>query len=271
MKLFYSMIILMTVCLLWSFIEAQLYRIKKVVIKSDKINKNIKVVFISDIHFGNYYLASRLKRIINSINKLTPDIIIIGGDYLYNGKKSKFKQKPLDELLIKLSNLKSKNGIFTVIGNHEYNLGGNLHLALEGIKRNNISLLVNNTFELNIENQKILIHGVDDLQEGHIDVEQLQINEEYLNILVSHNPDFFEKYNVNFDIGLSGHTHGGQVTLFGIFAPVTESKYGQKYIKFINKVGSSVILTTKGLGCTRLPIRFFSLPEIVEIEVKSKS
>jgi len=270
MKLFYCFIILMAICILWSLIEAQLYIIKKVEIKSKKLNKDIKIVFISDIHYGNYYTASRLRRIISSINALTPDIIIIGGDYLYNGKKSKFNKKFLEELFCQLSYLKSKKGIFTVIGNHEYNLSKNMDSILEIIKRNNIILLKNNTYEVILENKKLLIHGVDDLQKGHIDVQKLQIDKECLNIVISHNPDFFEECDIDFDIGLSGHTHGGQINLFGIFAPITESKYGQKYIKTLNRMENSIILTTKGLGCTKLPIRFFSLPEIIELVVKNE-
>jgi predicted MPP superfamily phosphohydrolase len=258
---------LIAICLLWSLIETQLYRVKRVEIKSKKINSNIKIVFISDIHYGDYYMVSRLRRIIASINKLTPDIIIIGGDYLYNGKKSKFNKKLLEELFSQLSYLKSKNGIFTVIGNHEYNLGMNLDLMLENINASKITLLKNSTYELSIGNEKVLIHGVDDLQEGHIDVQALHMDKECLNILISHNPDFFESCDLDFDIGLSGHTHGGQVNLFGIFAPITESKYGQKYIKTINVMGDSPIITTKGLGCSTLPIRFFALPEIIELKV----
>jgi predicted MPP superfamily phosphohydrolase len=258
---------LIAICLLWSLIETQLYRVKRVEIKSKKINSNIKIVFISDIHYGDYYMVSRLRRIIASINKLTPDIIIIGGDYLYNGKKSKFNKKLLEELFSQLSYLKSKNGIFTVIGNHEYNLGMNLDLMLENINASKITLLKNSTYELSIGNEKVLIHGVDDLQEGHIDIQELQIDKECLNILISHNPDFFENCDLDFDIGLSGHTHGGQVNLFGIFAPITESKYGQKYVKTINVMGDSQIITTKGLGCSTLPIRFFALPEIIELKV----
>lgn len=268
MKLFYYLIMLMAICLLWSLIEAQLYRVRKIEMKSRKINRDIKIVFISDMHYGYYYTSSRLRRIIDSINRLTPDIIIIGGDYLYNGKKSKLKKKYVEELFLQLLYLKSKNGIFTVIGNHEYNLNGDIDLILENIRKSKITLLKNDTYEVNLENEKILIHGVDDFKEGNVDVKKLKIDKECLNIVISHNPDFFQDCNIDFDIGLSGHTHGGQVNLFGIFAPITESKYGQKYIKTINEMGNSIILTTKGLGCTNLPIRFFSVPEIIELVVK---
>ena len=268
MRLFYYLIILMAICLLWSLIEAQLYTVKKIEIKSGKINSEIKIVFISDMHYGYYYTSSRLRRIIDSINNLTPDIILIGGDYLYNGKKSKLKIKFVEELFSQLPYLKSKNGIFTVIGNHEYNLNGDIGLILKNIRKSKITLLKNDTYEVRLKNESILIHGVDDFQEGHADVQKLKIDKEHLNIVISHNPDFFQSCNIDFDIGLSGHTHGGQVNLFGILAPITESKYGQKYIKTVNKMGNSIIITTKGLGCTNFPIRFFSMPEIIELIVK---
>lgn len=267
MRVLYYFIILIIIGLVWIVVEPQLYRVKQVSLKSKKIGKKIKVVFISDLHYGNYYYNFRLKRIVQSINKLEADFIIIGGDYIENNEESKFNKRLLEKVFSELHFLKSKMGVITVLGNHEYYFKKNISFMIEFLEENNITLLRNNTLELVVGNDKVLIHGVEDLIKGFIDIKKLKINMEHLNIVVSHNPDFYEEYELDFDIGLSGHTHGGQINFFGLYAPVTESKYGQKYVRRINRKNNSTIITTKGLGCSMFPIRFFAMPEIVKLEI----
>lgn len=260
-------LIIVIIFSIWSLIEPQLIKIKKVNIENKNVNSGIKLVFISDLHYGGYYSSTRLNKIVKKINKMKPDIVIIGGDYLDHGRRSRFNRIMIEELFLELYAIKSKHGVFSVLGNHEYYLKKNIDLLLKSIDECNIKLLKNSTEEITINNDKILIHGVDDIQEGNVDIDKLNIEKDKLNILVSHNPDFFEENDVYFDVGLSGHTHGGQVTFFGLYAPVTESKYGQKYVKTLNKMGTSTIITSRGLGCSMLPIRFFAPPEIVHINI----
>ena len=271
MKLFVCFIGLIVLGLLWIIIEPQLYIVKKINVSSKKLHEDHKIVFISDIHYGAFYLGPRLKKIVFKINKLNPDLIIIGGDYIQNVRKSKFNKELLEDLFLELSQLKPKNGIITVIGNHDYYLRENMNVLLENIEKIGIVLLKNKTLEMKLGSEKVFIHGIDDLTEGIIDINKLKIDKNYLNIVISHNPEFHEEYDTYFDLGLSGHTHGGQINLFGIYAPYTGLKYGQKYIKEINFKGNSIIITTKGLGCSLLPIRFFAVPEIIELNLNSTS
>jgi len=270
MEILFYVLVLIIIGLVWILVEPQLYKVKQISLDSEKINKKIKVVFISDLHYGNYYYKLRLKKIVESVNKLEADFIIIGGDYIDNSKRSKFNKNLLDTLFKELHFLKAEMGVITVLGNHDYYLEKNMNSLIEFFKDNNITLLKNDTLELNLGDNKVLIHGVEDLLRGVINVDRLKIDMNYLNILVSHNPDFYEEFKLDFDIGLSGHTHGGQVNLFGLYAPITESKYGQKYVKCLNKKGNSTIITTKGLGCSMFPIRFFAVPEIIELEINPK-
>ncbi len=258
----------LVVFIAWLLIEAQLIRVKKIEFTSEKVNKEIKVVFISDIHYGDYYYKGRLKNIVKKINNLTPDIVIIGGDYLSYEKNREIKEEVLSRLFSELKKIKSKHGVITVLGNHDYYLNKKMPLLFDHIKNNKIILLKNTARQMNINDNTIILQGTDDLKEGCIDISKLHSNQAYLNILISHNPDFFEKYPVYFDIALSGHTHGGQITILGMYSPLTGSEYGQKYVRNINKNSKSIIITTKGLGCSMLPFRFFAVPEIIELIIK---
>lgn len=267
MKIIYVSIILVSAAFSWSLIEAQLFRLKKITLESNKIQGRLNIVFIADIHFGRFNNTGRLEKVVRKINELNADIILLGGDYLDFGKKSKFSKTIIDRLFSDLFGLDSKYGAFAVLGNHDYYLGKDLEYMLAKMKQNNITILKNQTYKFHIREDNVLLHGVDDLQEGAIDTSRLKVDPSKLNIVFTHNPDFYEEYELDFDLGLSGHTHGGQVNLFGLYAPSTESKYGQKYIKRINKKGNATIITTKGLGCISIPVRFCAMPEIIQVQI----
>lgn len=79
------------------------------------------------------------------------------------------------------------------------------------------------------------------------------------------------------DLMLSGHTHGGQVTLFGFYAPVMPSTWhpeylqtGQKYRYGWKEKNSTKLYVTTGIGMDKFPFRFFAQPEIVEITLKKE-
>ena len=260
-------LIIMGIFLVWLIVEAQLFRVKHIKIKSKKVSSGINIVFISDIHYGKFYLFNRLEKIVNRINMLEPDIILVGGDLFENSKDSKVNLKKLEVLFFNIAKLKAKYGILAVLGNHDYYLGDDLEKLMLEFNKHNITLLKNDSNTLKIRNENIGVFGTDDFQEGKIHYDNYNLKEDIFRIIVSHNPDVFENIDLAFDLGLSGHTHGGQINLFGVFAPISESDYGQKYVKRMNKKGGTTIITSKGSGCSMLPFRFFSLPEIINIKI----
>lgn len=259
--------ILIGILFAWVIVEAQLFRVKRINIKNDKINESLHIIFISDIHYGKFYFRNRLGNIINRINKIDADVIIIGGDLLENTKTSKFRLADFNFLFSSLSRLKAKYGNYIVLGNHDYFPKSNVENFVHECGVYNLNILRNQGKEIIINNNSIGIFGTDDFLESEINYKEFDFKKTTFKILVSHNPDAFENVTPNFDLGLSGHTHGGQVNFFGLFAPFTESKYGQKYVRRINKKGKANIITSKGLGCSMLPFRFCAVPEILDIKI----
>lgn len=255
----------------WSLIEAQVYRVRKIKINNSKVPKvfnDFKIIFISDMHYGRGFSSKRLMNIVNRINEIEPDIIIIGGDYLDISVKSKRDvSRYLDKEIQELKKLKAKLGIFTVLGNHDYFRGK--EYLLKKLHSNSFKILKNTKELISKGGDTIEIIGVDDLLEGIPDANILKETSNNFTIAISHNPDFFSDYknDINYDLGFSGHTHGGQVTFFGLYAPYTSSKYGQRYCKKIIHEANRDILLTNGIGNGKLPIRFFAIPEIVEIDL----
>ena len=82
-------------------------------------------------------------------------------------------------------------------------------------------------------------------------------------ILLSHNPDYIEKLQSDkIDLMLSGHTHGGQITFFGLFAPLIPSAYGQKYRTGLVETVQTKLLVSNGIRKVTPPVRFFARPQI---------
>jgi hypothetical protein len=88
-------------------------------------------------------------------------------------------------------------------------------------------------------------------------------------ILAVHNPTYVNRIGeAEIDLILSGHTHGGQITFFGLWFPFFDLKYGHKYRTGIYSLGDKILLVSNGLGTTLLPLRFFARPEINVITLK---
>ena len=87
--------------------------------------------------------------------------------------------------------------------------------------------------------------------------------------MLTHNPDFVEQIrDPRVDLVLSGHTHGGQVVFPFVGAPVTSSRYGQKYVQGLRQGPSARVFVTRGVGTTGLPMRFGCPPEVVLITLR---
>ena len=129
--------------------------------------------------------------------------------------------------------------------------------------------------EISIENENIYIAGVEDLWKGSPDAEKAlkDVKAEDFAVLLTHNPEYFEEMtekgkNLS-DIILAGHTHGGQVTLFGkIVASAIENK--EKYGYGMKNYGGHKLYITSGVGGTAFEmfIRFFAKPEVVILKLK---
>jgi hypothetical protein len=221
--------------------------------------QDLKIVFLADIHFDFFIDQAKLAEIVALINQQEPDLVLIGGDYVNN----KWEQnKPCFE---ELSKIKATYGIFGVIGNHD------MLPALKIMEKNNLQILNNQGVWLERNGQRIKITGVEDTFKGRPDYNLViqDVKKEDFVIMLSHSPDYAPEVKTDrIDLILSGHTHGGQVTFFGLFAPFTNSKYWQKFNQGFTQIEHTQVFTTTGVGTTFLPLRFFQPPEIVVLTLK---
>jgi len=266
--------------LTYSSLETRWVKITRVTIESHDIPPSFdgkRIVFVSDIHHGSALSRERVTKLVQRINGLHPDIIILGGDYI------SLKEQYIEPVFTELGKLKSKYGIFGVMGNHDYFVNGNLTKRM--MARNGIKPCNNKSYWVKINGDSIKIGGVDD-PEGTVQVLDStthDVQRKDFCILISHRPEYIIHLNTDLvDLTLSGHTHGGQVTFFGLWAPILPSDNGlwaslnfsgesQKYCYgLIRSKPTMQSYITSGIGTRSPHFRFFRRPEIAVLELKRK-
>ncbi|MDP3065284.1 MAG: metallophosphoesterase [Methanobacteriaceae archaeon] len=250
----------------YMFIEPYLIETKEVVIESDQIPPEFsgkKIVFLSDIHAGPFFDQDRVDDLVNQINSMNPDLILLGGDYV--DRQSDYV-KPV---FASLSKLKAPLGVYAVLGNNDPQ-----YLTLKTIPSSGITYIGNKGTWIESNGARIRLGGVGDYNNGN-QIQSATTQEAQAGdfvILLSHNPDYFPKVDKSkVDLVLSGHTHGGQVTLFGLWAPVVHSRYGEKYRTGVKKDKNTTMIVSNGIGTVIMPVRFFARPQIIIIDLKRKN
>lgn len=250
------------------FIEPNLLTTKKLVIKTQKPIKPCRVVFFTDTHFGKYYDVAHAKKLVEKINATKPDIVIFGGDLIDNYARD-HDNMDWQYLKAELQKIDVKIGKYAVWGNHDYG-GGAKRIYEDFITSCGFQLLNNESVEL--ENYGIKLFGYDDYLMGWSDPSLYKIESDLFNIIIAHEPivsQFIESKSDNFL--LSGHTHGGQVTIPFIthkFLPEGSGQFTQGLYtaKEIHTDVSLKMYTSSGIGMTRYPLRFLNIPEIIQID-----
>lgn len=233
-------------------IEPNILVVKKLKIQNENL-KRLRIVFASDFHVKPYD-KFRLRRIVRKINAQTPDIILLGGDYVNGHKRG--NTLSIDKISKELGNLKSKYGTLAVMGNHDGWQGK--RDVIKAFENVGITVLENSRKDFD----RFSVAGVEDLQTGNPNIEQAVSDVTLPLILISHTPDVIEKIPDKVDLTLSGHTHGGQIVLGKPL--VVPSKFGTKYA--YGWFPNETLYVSRGLGSSILPLRFNCFPEITVIE-----
>ncbi|MGE5221642.1 MAG: metallophosphoesterase [Omnitrophica WOR_2 bacterium] len=217
-----------------------------------------RLVQISDIHMDGWMNRSRLDDIVDRVNSLKPDLVVITGDFVTH-EPWKYE----DDLVTSLGRLSARDGVLSVLGNHDHWAG--VWTVQKILKKSNIQNLNNQVITLQCDGSRLHIGGIDDYYTGYARLDKVieQLPQDGAAILLAHEPDFADisAATGRFDLQLSGHSHGGQVVLPFIGAPYLP-RYCRKYPSGLYKVGNMFQYTNRGLGSVHFKIRFNSRPEI---------
>ncbi|OGJ55037.1 hypothetical protein A3D11_02290 [Candidatus Peribacteria bacterium RIFCSPHIGHO2_02_FULL_49_16] len=248
-----------------SFIEPQIITITQHSITLPATNE-LRIVVLSDFHVGPYKDAAFVRRVVQRVNMLYPDLILLTGDFIY-GKTSQTSD------LLPLGDLRASLGIFAVTGNHD--AGQSLSFLRQPIKNEDRRAEIMDMFEgmdipvlhnehriVTLPNGSLAIAGITDLWTGEADIERALngIEPTTPTILLSHNPDVvLHEESHTADLIVSGHAHGGQIRL-----PF------QKMFSIDTKLTKTLQLAiTRGVGESLARARLFAWPEILVLDVNS--
>ena len=239
--------------------------IKKIEFTSQRLQKDLHIVQLSDLHINRTSSAAHLQQIVDKTNALNPDIIALTGDVVDDHIDH------LDSYMDILSGLKANNGVYFSVGNHE-NYNG-LPFILKKLRSMGFEVLLNNGKR--IEEDKIFISGIPDMQTA-MSSRYLAVNFEKATkgaapqdyrILLSHSPEMAEYVTkIAFDLVLTGHTHGGQIFPFHLLV-----KKANKFLAGVYKVNDVNVYVSRGAGYWGPPMRLFAPSEITDIYIKAVS
>jgi uncharacterized protein len=238
---------------IWNAFNPQLKNIT-VHIKNLPANwQNKKIVYISDLHLGAVNQLGFMKKVNALINAQDADLVLIGGDY-FDGTCER-----LTDLASPLTEMKSKNGIYFINGNHESYIDGNVDQILANV---GVHVLKNEITEINGLN----IIGADFTTDfgNKATVEELlkKVNPDGANIFLYHEPRYVNQAKAaGIKLQLAGHTHDGQQLPFNFFTWLIYGKYDSGFYT----EGDYNIYTSTGVGTWGPPMRIGNTPEVVAI------
>lgn len=229
-----------------------------------------RIAVISDFHVPHFTSAAYIERCIDLARAERPDLILCPGDFCNSHGSFGRDETTVPKLAPYLDTLTAPDGVFGVLGNHDYWLdeAG----VTTSLRDTPVRLLHNENIVLRRGRSEIAIVGTPDLWEGDIDLDRAfgGISSETPRILMQHNPDLAEEFPAGYrvDLQVSGHTHGGQVRIpFGP-ALILPTKYGNKYREGLVQGPRHRVYVTRGVGMSStLPVRFCCPPEVTLLEL----
>jgi len=221
----------------------------------------LRIVQLSDIHHSPFTGSTQIKRAIETANSLEPDLIALTGDYVSHERDY---AAPCAEML---SRLRARYGVYAVLGNHDH--WTDAALITDLFRLAGIRMLINEGMRFELKGSAFWLAGVDDTMVG---LEDLSLalagsRQDEMKLLLAHNPIILRRAaRAGVDLVLSGHTHGGQVTLRSERS--ASGRPRRRLLRGLGRQGETQIYVTRGLGTVVLPIRYGCPPEVSLLELR---
>lgn len=262
------------------FISTKGLEIREYKIVNEKITDNfhgLKIVHISDVHYGTTIYKKELEKIVEKINLLKPDIVVLTGDLL--DQHTEFKKSYEKEITETLSKIETTIGKYAITGNHDYKFK-NFNTIIEKSGFTNLNDSYDKIYKKG--NNFILLSGISTNMHGDKKLdEKIESTTTLLNnipeeerkniykILLVHEPDVIDNINIDFDLILAGHSHNGQVRLPFIGA-IKKVELAEKYYEEHYTVNNKELYISGGLGTSTVKFRFFNKPSFNFYRITNK-
>jgi uncharacterized protein len=247
----------------------------------------LRIVALADIHACEPWMSPRrVAGIVSHANALGGDIVLLLGDYVM-GSRMPHRAVPAASWAAELAQLHAPLGVHAVMGNHDWWQDEPALLRRSGptfahvaLAQAGVNVLENDAVRLVHRGQPFWLAGLGD----QIAFQQVRgrrgqprgvddmpgtlskLADDAPAILLAHEPDIFPRVPSRFCLTLSGHTHGGQINLFG-WRPAAASDLSEIYARGHFHERDRDLIVSSGLGCSIAPLRFGVPPEIMVVEL----
>jgi uncharacterized protein len=235
--------------------------------RTSPAQREVTLVQVSDLHLGT--VGGMHRRIAARVNALRPDLLLFTGD-------SVDQRGALGELRSLLALFDARTPRYAILGNWEHWSGVDLGELEDVYQRAGCRLLVNASAVHDVGGRGLVLTGLDDLVGGRPRagaVAEAPTGDAH--VLLAHCPEHRDRLEVSFAIGgppvplnlggialmLSGHTHGGQVSLLG-WTPVLPQGSGRYVRGWFRDPGKVPLYVSRGVGTSMLPVRLGAPPEV---------
>jgi predicted MPP superfamily phosphohydrolase len=235
--------------------------------------EGLRIAQLSDFHLSDVVTIEQVRRAVNLARSLTSDLIVLTGDYVTGlaGLAGPCARE--------LSSLHAPYGVHAILGNHDH--WTDAGIVAEALADEGLPVMRNDSRRLTINGADLWLAGLDDVWEEKADLEAALrgVPASATVILLVHEPDFadrlgqpketrfLEENGFLIAIQLSGHSHGGQVRIPGLGAPILPY-LAKKYPLGLQRAGDLWVYTNRGIGLIPPPVRINCRPEITLLTLK---
>ena len=269
--------------LAYPLIEARILTVDEKKVKSADLPQEadqLRIIYLSDIHWGFWYTDGDLNRLLSRINSLRPDLVLFGGDYAtdYESALRFFRR------LQSTTRIHARYGVYGVLGETDYltpegSDPADPVLLSEAMSNADIVPLVNKTASVYFDSSRIILAGADDYSAGSINLKAVasSVTPADFVIFLCHNPAVIPEAQQTldgsgslgwFDLGLFGHTHGGQMTGFSSLLGLADD-VPNRYLSGWLTENRVDLLVSRGVGTSVFPGRLFCFPQIHLIQLEA--
>lgn len=221
-----------------------------------------RVAFLTDTHVASFHRRAYFREVVAQTNRFDPDLILLGGDFV-----TFERHIPLMAELL-LSGLTARDGIYAVLGNHDY--WANADGVIAAMTARGVRFVINRSIALRRGDDVISLAGIDELYRGTPDLNAafMRADPSVPCIALSHHPDIIDLLDDRrVDLLLCGHTHGGQIRFPFFGSVVVPSKHEARYASGFHRTGSVLMYVSRGIGAIP-PLRILCKPEVATFTLK---
>jgi predicted MPP superfamily phosphohydrolase len=222
------------------------------------------LAFASDFHAGPLTHPELFSSLVHELSSQRPHVLLLGGDFV------SCKAEYVDALTERLAQWTPPLGKYAVLGNHD--LWTDDQHIIQRLAAAGVEVLVNRNCPLPFPFDGVSICGIDDPWTGNADVARAFEGAQPIRIFLTHSPDGLLLLNEEqYDVGFAGHTHGGQIAFPDGTAIVhAGGPLSRTYTRGRFEImGNGPMIVSRGIGCSHIPIRINSDPELVICTLRS--